>query len=95
MPPRLKVAGISCIIAESFARIFYRNGFNQGLPLLESPEAVKAIHDGDQVRVDLDTGEIFDLTQNRNVSRKTDPILHAATDQRRRIDPSSPEGIEN
>ena len=72
-PLALKVAGISCIIAESFARIFYRNGFNQGLPLLESPEAVKAIHDGDQVRVDLDSGEIIDLTQNRTFHAKPIP----------------------
>ncbi len=64
-PLALKAAGISCIIAESFARIFYRNGFNQGLPLLESSEASKAIHDGDLVQVDLTTGEIFDLTQQK------------------------------
>jgi len=64
-PLALKAAGISCIIAESFARIFYRNGFNQGLPLLESSETSKAIHDGDLVQVDLTTGEIFDLTQQK------------------------------
>lgn len=64
-PLALKAAGISCIIAESFARIFYRNGFNQGVPLLESSEASKAIHDGDLVQVDLTTGEIFDLTQQK------------------------------
>jgi len=64
-PLALKTAGISCIIAESFARIFYRNGFNQGLPLLESLEASKAIQDGNQVQVDLTTGEIFDLTQQK------------------------------
>jgi 3-isopropylmalate/(R)-2-methylmalate dehydratase small subunit len=62
-PLALKTAGISCIIAETFARIFYRNGFNQGLPLLESREASQAINDGDQVQVDLTTGEIFDVTQ--------------------------------
>ena len=64
-PLALKTAGISCIIAESFARIFYRNGFNQGLPLLESSEASKEINDGDLVRVDLATGEIFDMTQQK------------------------------
>jgi len=74
-PLALKTAGISCIIAESFARIFYRNGFNQGLPLLESPEASKAINDGDQVQVDLTTGEIFDLTQQKKFSAKPIPAF--------------------
>jgi 3-isopropylmalate/(R)-2-methylmalate dehydratase small subunit len=71
----LKAAGISCIIAESFARIFYRNGFNQGLPLLESSEASKAIHDGDLVQVDLTTGEIFDLTQQKKFFAKPIPAF--------------------
>jgi 3-isopropylmalate/(R)-2-methylmalate dehydratase small subunit len=72
-PLALKAAGISCIIAESFARIFYRNGFNQGLPLLESSEASKAIHDVDLVQVDLTTGEIFDLTQQKKFFAKPIP----------------------
>ena len=72
-PLALKTAGISCIIAESFARIFYRNGFNQGLPLLESLEASKAIQDGNQVQVDLTTGEIFDLTQQKKFFSKPIP----------------------
>lgn len=72
-PLALKAAGISCIIAESFARIFYRNGFNQGLPLLESSEASKAIHDGDLVQVDVTTGEIFDLTQQKKFFAKPIP----------------------
>jgi 3-isopropylmalate/(R)-2-methylmalate dehydratase small subunit len=72
-PMVLKAAGISCIIAESFARIFYRNGFNQGLPLLESFEASKEIQDGDLVQVDLTTGEIFDLTQQKKYSAKPIP----------------------
>jgi 3-isopropylmalate/(R)-2-methylmalate dehydratase small subunit len=72
-PLALKTAGISCVIAESFARIFYRNGFNQGLPLFESPEASKAIQDGDQVQVDLTTGEIFDLTKKKKFSAKPIP----------------------
>jgi 3-isopropylmalate/(R)-2-methylmalate dehydratase small subunit len=74
-PLALKVAGISCIIAESFARIFYRNGFNQGVPLLESAEAAKAIKDGDRVRVDLNTGEIFDLTRDKKFSAKPIPAF--------------------
>ncbi|MDI6762931.1 MAG: 3-isopropylmalate dehydratase small subunit [Thermodesulfobacteriota bacterium] len=67
-PLALKAAGISCIIAKSFARIFFRNSFNLGLPLLESPEASEAIKDGDRVRVDLSTGELFDLTQRKKFS---------------------------
>jgi len=72
-PLALKVAGISCVIAESFARIFYRNGFNQGVPLLESAEAAKSIKDGDRVRVNLNTGEIVDLTQNKTFLAKPIP----------------------
>ncbi len=67
-PLALKAAGISCIIAKSFARIFYRNGLNLGLPLLESSEASEGIQDGDQVRVNLDTGEITNLTQDKEFS---------------------------
>jgi len=72
-PLALKASGITCIIAESFARIFYRNGFNQGLPLIESHEASEEINDGDQVRVDLTTGEIFDLTQQKKFVAKPIP----------------------
>jgi len=72
-PLALKTAGISCIIAESFARIFYRNGFNQGLPLLESYEASKKIQDGNLVQVDLTSGEIFDVTQQKKFSAKPIP----------------------
>jgi 3-isopropylmalate/(R)-2-methylmalate dehydratase small subunit len=72
-PLALLAAGISCVIAKSFARIFYRNGFNQGLPLLESPEASEAIHDGDRVRIDLATGEIFNLTQRQRFSARPIP----------------------
>jgi 3-isopropylmalate dehydratase small subunit len=72
-PLALKAAGISCVIAESFARIFYRNGFNQGLPLLESFEASQEIKDGDLVQVDLATGEIFDQTQQKKYFAKPIP----------------------
>ena len=74
-PLALKTAGISCIIAESFARIFYRNGFNQGLPLLESSEASKTVNDGDIVQVDLTTGEIFDVTQQKKFFAKPIPAF--------------------
>lgn len=63
-PQALKVAGISVIIARSFARIFYRNAFNIGLPALELPEASE-IQDGDQLEVDLSAGEIRNLTQDK------------------------------
>jgi 3-isopropylmalate/(R)-2-methylmalate dehydratase small subunit len=72
-PLALKAAGISCIIARSFARIFYRNGFNQGVPLLESSEAAEQIQDGDRVSVDLSTGEIRDLTQGKRFLAKPIP----------------------
>jgi len=59
-PLALKGAGVACVIAESFARIFYRNAINIGLPILESPEAARAIQAGDEVTVDLTTGTIID-----------------------------------
>ena len=90
-PLALKTAGISCIIAESFARIFYRNGFNQGLPLLESSEASKEINDGDLVRVDLATGEIFDHDTTEEILCKTHPGFYAGIDWRWGIDPTSSE----
>lgn len=61
-PVAIKAAGVSCVIAKSFARIFYRNSINMGLPILECPEAVNAISDGDVVSVDADTGTIADET---------------------------------
>jgi 3-isopropylmalate/(R)-2-methylmalate dehydratase small subunit len=57
-PIAIKTAGISCVIAKSFARIFYRNSFNMGLPILECPEAVDAIREGDEVEVNINTGDI-------------------------------------
>jgi len=74
-PLALKAAGISCVIAESFARIFYRNGFNQGVPLLESAEAARTIRDGDRVRVNLNTGEIVDLTLSKTFFAKPIPAF--------------------
>jgi 3-isopropylmalate/(R)-2-methylmalate dehydratase small subunit len=74
-PLALKVAGISCIIAKSFGRIFYRNGLNLGLPLLESSEASKEIMEGDRVRVNLASGEIFDLTQKKKFFAKPIPAF--------------------
>ena len=57
-PLAIKAAGVSCVIAETFARIFYRNAINIGLPIIECPEAAKDIADGDEVEVDFDSGRI-------------------------------------
>lgn len=64
-PVAIKASGIACVIAPSFARIFYRNSINTGLAILECPEAFEGISDGDQVELDFDTGEIHDLTNNQ------------------------------
>ena len=61
-PIAIKAAGISCVIAASFARIFYRNAINIGMPILECPEAAERIADGDEVEVDFASGRIHDLT---------------------------------
>ena len=61
-PIAIKASGISCVIAKSFARIFYRNALNIGLPILECPEAAAAIRDNDRVRVDFETGLIQNET---------------------------------
>lgn len=62
-PLAIKCAGVSCVIAETFARIFYRNAINIGLPIIECPEAAKAIEAGDEVEVNFDTGVITDKTK--------------------------------
>jgi 3-isopropylmalate/(R)-2-methylmalate dehydratase small subunit len=64
-PIAIKAAGVSCVIAKSFARIFYRNCFNMGLPIFESVEAVDGIKEGDQIEVDADAGMIRNLTTNK------------------------------
>jgi 3-isopropylmalate dehydratase small subunit len=63
-PIAIKAAGVSCVIAKSFARIFYRNCFNIGLPIFESKEAVDGIAEGDEVKVDAGTGTIYNLTKD-------------------------------
>ena len=62
-PIAIKAAGVSCVIAETFARIFYRNAINIGLPIIECPEAAKDIEDGDEVEIQFDTGMIYDRTK--------------------------------
>ena len=64
-PRAIKTCGIACVIAATFARIFYRNALNIGLPILECPEAAAAIVAGDEVAVDFDTGVITDVTTGR------------------------------
>ena len=62
-PISIKAAGVSCVIAETFARIFYRNAINIGLPIIECPEASRGIEAGDEVEVNFDTGIITNVTK--------------------------------
>lgn len=71
-PIAIKESGISCVIAKSFARIFYRNAINIGLPILECPDAASEIEDGDTVSVDLETGIIKDIT--KGIEFKSQPF---------------------
>lgn len=64
-PLAIKESGISCVIASTFARIFYRNAINIGLPILECDEAVKAIEAEDELEIDFTTGVIKNLTKNQ------------------------------
>jgi len=66
-PLAIKACGISCVIAQSFARIFFRNAINIGLPLLEYTESVDEIEDGDMLEVDLSTGVIKNTTKDKTV----------------------------
>ena len=65
-PLAIKTCGVACVIAATFARIFYRNALNIGLPILECPEAAQAIQAGDMVSVDFDTGVITDETTGKS-----------------------------
>lgn len=62
-PIAIKASGVSCVIAETFARIFYRNAINIGLPIIECEEASKGIDAGDEVEVDFDSGIIYNITK--------------------------------
>ena len=72
-PIAIKASGISCVIASTFARIFYRNAINIGLPILECDEAAKEIQNGDEVEVDFDTGLIRDLTTGKSYQAQPFP----------------------
>ena len=72
-PLAIKTAGVSCVIAATFARIFYRNSINIGLPILECPAASEAIQAGDKVHVDFDTGVITDETTGQTFQAQPFP----------------------
>ncbi len=72
-PIAIKASGISCVIASTFARIFYRNAINIGLPILECDAAAKEIGSGDEVSVDFDTGVITDLTTGKTYQAEPFP----------------------
>ena len=72
-PIAIKASGISCVIAASFARIFYRNAINIGLPILESEEATREINEGDTVEVDLKNGTILDITTGKEFKAQPFP----------------------
>lgn len=72
-PIAIQGAGISCIIADSFARIFYRNAINIGLPIIECPEAAKAIEGGDEIEIDFDSGIIRNISKNQTYSGQAYP----------------------
>ena len=72
-PIAIKAAGVSCVIAETFARIFYRNAINIGLPIIECPEAAVGIDAGDIVEVNFDTGVITDVTNGTSYQGQAFP----------------------
>jgi len=72
-PIAIKAAGVSAVIAKSFARIFYRNAINIGLPILESPDAAEAIKEDDEIKVNLVTGEIDNSTSGMSYSAQPFP----------------------
>ena len=72
-PIAIKEAGISCVIAKTFARIFYRNAINIGLPILECPAASDGIEAGDEVSIDFDSGVITNITKNQTYQAQAFP----------------------
>ncbi len=74
-PIAIKESGISLVIAKSFARIFYRNSINIGLPILECPEAVDGINAGDVIEVDLDKGVIYNKTTGKSYETQPFPAF--------------------
>ncbi len=81
-PIAIKAAGVACVVAKSFARIFYRNAFNMGLPILECPEVIDNLKEGDEVLVALGKGEITILKNGKKLKAQPVPefmqsLLHA------------------
>lgn len=72
-PLVIKTCGTGCVIAKSFARIFYRNAINIGLPILECEQAAEEIQAGDEVKVNFDTGEIIDITTGKSYQAQAFP----------------------
>lgn len=72
-PVALKAAGVSCVVAKSFARIFYRNAFNVGLPAIECPEAAEEAEEGEVLEVDLERGVILNRSKGREYRFKPLP----------------------
>ena len=72
-PDFIQAAGVSCVIAETFARIFYRNAINIGLPIIECPEASKGIEAGDEVEIDFDSGMIYNRTKDTSFQGQAFP----------------------
>ena len=72
-PIAIKASGVSCVIAKTFARIFYRNAINIGLAILECEAASNGIDDGDQVEIDFDTGVITNVTKNETYQAEPFP----------------------
>lgn len=74
-PIAIKASGVSCVIASTFARIFYRNSINIGLPILECEQAAQEIQAGDRVQVDFDTGVITDITTGKTYQGEPFPAF--------------------
>lgn len=72
-PIAIKAAGVQAVIAKSFARIFFRNAFNIGLPIFEVPELIDETDEGDEVEIDMDSGEIINLTKGKKYNTKPIP----------------------
>lgn len=72
-PISIKASGVSCVIATTFARIFYRNAINVGLPILECKEASQKIENGDKVEIDFDTGKITNVTKGETYQAEPFP----------------------
>ena len=72
-PIALKASGVGVVLAENFARIFYRNAFNQGLPILEAGKAAAEAQNGDELEIDLDTGSIVNKTRNKTYQAEPTP----------------------